>query len=83
MIHENLDNDKEITRQMLSHWVAESVGLVSIETITNTFNKIGFYGITLHKQKLHFVPLRLISHINLWILSKSLQLEPVYLHILF
>ena len=43
MTNENPGNEKNISRQMLSHWIVESFSEISSECIKRTFNKLGFY----------------------------------------
>jgi hypothetical protein len=43
IINHNSANDKDITRQLLSHWITESFGEISSDTILNTFRKTGCY----------------------------------------
>ena len=43
MVEQNGHNDIDITREMLSKWIVEAFSQVELESIKNTWNKIGFY----------------------------------------
>lgn len=44
VLHMTSENaEKEISRQMLSHWIAESFNGISEDSIKTTFRKCGFY----------------------------------------